>query len=696
MKNNYYNKLTPKRQARISRCFDIIRMIVYSNPEDDEILLKRLLTSNYAHNSSRLLAFIYISINICSVWPNYIDHSANLLSLMQKSADPNNNCLIYVKKFIGNQLFQKYFGDSTDDIYIFVLHFFLKCIEKGIYSTEEIVSKIKRKFVRKKVFFNQLCFFFIFFAPEIEETDKNFYEETQNFIDQSKTKQFLNSKLSFILDEVNYQNFKKDNWKKLKKERVSFAQIENAIRNDDLDSFKRIIESENNGDLNGYCKNSIFSPFVLFDNEFPFICSAAIYGSEKIFMFLFKSGVSLESRSKSGISLFQCACVNPVSSILSVFPDELIHPNLNSSTAKSPKLSTSPLSSQAIYQNTHKGSPNTNSSSSSNIYSPYSSSPFAVSPNSPQSFKENFQINNPINNQINTQITGQMNQSCNSNDHIMSSFARCYKLDELNEYLYLACNDKLGVAPNGTTAFNKAIYSSNYFIFKMCLEKNVDINLEDGFGMTPFECACYGGDYLCMKNLYKLGADVKKGKPMIYATEFGNYFLIPTLLKYHEIDPDQLYENATPLKMAILNSHFKVVKLLINDKRVNVNRIFNDGQNYINVAACQNDIRIMQLILNKLSFDSLNEMKVSPLLNSIVYELPEMTNFLLSLDQINPNKLFNNVDISALWIATKVKNTKIIEMLIEKTVKVTVPDIILAYENNDSDLVDLLTKYFSK
>ena len=95
-----------------------------------------------------------------------------------------------------------------------------------------------------------------------------------------------------------------------------------SLINDDLESFKNIINQKKEGNFNGCVDNPPFSFFTLFDIKFPYISAAAILNSIKIFRFLYDSGISLASTSESGATVIQSAALNPCPEILEILQKE--------------------------------------------------------------------------------------------------------------------------------------------------------------------------------------------------------------------------------------------------------------------------------------------------------------------------------------------------------------------------------------
>ena len=67
--------------------------------------------------------------------------------------------------------------------------------------------------------------------------------------------------------------------------------------------------------------------------------------------------------------------------------------------------------------------------------------------------------------------------------------------------MYLISKSKTDVTRTGSTAINLSIMCCNFLIFRVCLEKNSDIDLEDGFGMKPLDYACKFGNFVFYKYL---------------------------------------------------------------------------------------------------------------------------------------------------------------------------------------------------
>lgn len=609
-----FNKINPKWQARINRCVDITRIIANKSPENNEALFEQLKDSIYAHTQSRLEAFIFVCTNVCFVWPHCIPQLIRIYNFLIQS-ETNENILGKTKYLIYKQLLHWYFSDKSDDVFIFILQIFLQCIEYQIFEVSELVSKIKKRFIQKSIFHDQLCLMVLFFSPEIEEVDPSFLEKTQNYIQQCLNQHVLSPKIYLIL--LDYDKFRNNNWEYLKQSRKFLPEVGfdlfKAIYNDDVDKFIELIEKERSTNpstdsiLNGYIENPTFSVFGLIDIDTPYINAAALFGSEKIFKYLYESGVSLHSVCKNGATIDQCACINPKSAIISILEKENV----------------------------------------------------------------NFEF-------------------------ALSSFSRCFDFEAVNDYMYLISKSKTDVTRTGSTAINLSIMCCNFLIFRVCLEKNSDIDLEDGFGMKPLDYACQFGNVVFYKSLLYSGADVTKASPVYYAAKYGNSTVLTKLLKNSSIDPDIFDQkrDRTPLKEAIMNSHYGVVKKLLNDDRIDLSRRFKNDLCYVNFAASQNDIRIFKLIFDKVAV-KIPDLTVSPLFNSIFFNCVQMTEYLLfHVDGIDPNKLTKNQDVNALWLSVKRGNYEITEMILDNKInKLSPNEVVQAQTNNDSKMMDIIAKY---
>ena len=133
------------------------------------------------------------------------------------------------------------------------------------------------------------------------------------------------------------------------------------------------------------------------------------------------------------------------------------------------------------------------------------------------------------------------------------------------------------------------------------------------------------------------------------------------------------------------------------NKKTDLNKRFKDGSTYINLAASQNNIDILEYVLEyvKIPFE---DHEVSPLASAIASGM--MNSFLYLIekkrDEIDLNKMFKSADVSALWMAVKFSNANIVSHLIEKeNCIVTAKEIDLATRNNDKNILGILNKHYN-
>ncbi|KAK1752339.1 hypothetical protein QBC47DRAFT_69893 [Echria macrotheca] len=129
----------------------------------------------------------------------------------------------------------------------------------------------------------------------------------------------------------------------------------------------------------------------------------------------------------------------------------------------------------------------------------------------------------------------------------------------------------------GRTPLSLATYKGQGYldVVDTLLDHGADMNSQDIYGLTPLARAAQGGYERIVRTLLKRGAlvdvaDSIKRTPLIHAATRGDSVIFAALLE-NAVDPDaQDHYGSTALSHAARHGHTAVVKLLLNDERVNV------------------------------------------------------------------------------------------------------------------------------
>ena len=275
---------------------------------------------------------------------------------------------------------------------------------------------------------------------------------------------------------------------------------------------------------------------------------------------------------------------------------------------------------------------------------------------------------------------------------------RCYSQTSSKWLIekYPECMTKTSIS--GSTALTQASLVFNIEIFKMLLEKGIDLNAQDGTGLTPFECMGEAGNPFLLQCFLSISdVDKTKGYPLIAAAQAGHSESIRVLLDSDLIDPNVVSEDGQcPLAVAIMNSHVSSVKLLLNHPRVDVH---NSEFDFLLLAAQQNSVEIFQMIAEKVHNDSWKQWSVtSPLSAAIRYEMFDMFNYLLTESGVDVNaKDESHNGITMIWLAVQQQALQIAEILLARPeCQFQNSVLVLAMSNKDKEMIDLLNKHISQ
>ena len=275
---------------------------------------------------------------------------------------------------------------------------------------------------------------------------------------------------------------------------------------------------------------------------------------------------------------------------------------------------------------------------------------------------------------------------------------RCYSQTSSKWLIekYPECVTKTSIS--GATALTQASLVFNIEIFKVLLEKGIDLNAQDGTGLTPFECMGEAGNpFLLQCFLSICDVDKTKGYPLIAAAQAGHTESIRVLLDSDLIDPNVVSEDGQcALAVAIMNSHVNSVKMLLDHPKVDVH---NPGFDFLLLAAQQNSVEIFQMIAAKVDNDSWKQWSVtSPLSAAIRYEMYDMFSYLLTESGVDVNaKDESHNGITMIWLAVQQQSLQIAEILLSRPeCQFENSVLVLAMSNKDKEMIDLLNKHISQ
>jgi len=155
--------------------------------------------------------------------------------------------------------------------------------------------------------------------------------------------------------------------------------------------------------------------------------------------------------------------------------------------------------------------------------------------------------------------------------------------------------------------------------------------------------------------------------PLNIACQKGHLDIVKLLLKDEKIEVDKATNyGATPFNSACYNGHLEIVKLLLNDERVDVNKAANDGWTSLWSACVHGHIEIVKLLLNDQRVDVNKAGNVgfgTPFYVACRYGRTVVVKYLLERGrEIDINKKNNNGK-TGLDIAREEEKTDIVELI---------------------------------
>ena len=146
----------PKNLAdKLDQFIELFTILLNVTEDNFEEKSKFLLDSEFYYSIEMYEMFITVSLNICFFWPSRIPIITKVFSTFHKKNQ--NNKSVVTKQVINNQILHGYFNNPLDDVYVFQLYLILYGIEHHDITSAELVSDIKKSYMRKRQFTNQIC-----------------------------------------------------------------------------------------------------------------------------------------------------------------------------------------------------------------------------------------------------------------------------------------------------------------------------------------------------------------------------------------------------------------------------------------------------------------------------------------------------------------------------------------------------------
>ena len=200
--------------------------------------------------------------------------------------------------------------------------------------------------------------------------------------------------------------------------------------------------------------------------------------------------------------------------------------------------------------------------------------------------------------------------------------------------------DVMAVNSLDKTALHYACYIGEMDLVRFFMSlKNVDINISP----SPWYLAVKNGHLQTVSMLIKMpnlkincfGED--NCTPLFLATMLFYNQIVKILLEREDIDPNILSVGYVPLQIAVLKNNLEAVKLLVNDKRTDLNAQGKDGDTALHYAISLKEIEIVKILLdsNRIDVNAVNNELNTPLHQAALFNFIEAVELLVDHDDIN-------------------------------------------------------------
>ncbi|KAL9643742.1 hypothetical protein ABK040_016044 [Willaertia magna] len=230
--------------------------------------------------------------------------------------------------------------------------------------------------------------------------------------------------------------------------------------------------------------------------------------------------------------------------------------------------------------------------------------------------------------------------------------------------------------PQGQTLLYFAAKNSGLAFVKMLIEKGANVGSITNTKETILTASCYG----------------------------GNLPVLEYLIEEQQLDPIGSYEenyiegSLPPIHAACKEGHLDVIKVLIEKYNVDINQCRHHLQiRPIHLAAMYGKEDVAKYLIKNncdlnVFINSKEDKGISPLHLAALYGFPEMVNCLVKIGGMDPNQVKTESGATALDMAIKRVNLKVVKTLCELGAASSEQTLQLAIQTNNSDLIEWIEK----
>lgn len=299
--NVFYKNFSSEEKRRIEISQDILSIFSQISDENIESSFSSLESLNIFSDD---LIFEYIIRRIvmfCEMFPSNIDLYVRIAKKISLKFPKIK------ESFLMNSFHRYYFYIDCNESG-FILYMLYSCIKEELLTAHELIEQFKELFRTKYQFHDDNVLFFIYFSPELEENDTEFYEKVKQYTEGVIQSDLLSKSIQQFYLNVYLKTLVQNGFEKLKKIRnekhITENQLFEIIYNDDVDKLHDFLSNpERSG--NEVIVHSVISPFREVANKLSLISTAAFTSSVKCFKYLLMHGSKTDEVSKTMGSLAQ-------------------------------------------------------------------------------------------------------------------------------------------------------------------------------------------------------------------------------------------------------------------------------------------------------------------------------------------------------------------------------------------------------
>ena len=265
--------------------FSTLQRLLMNNREESIQEITDFIFKYFSGTTNQCIQLSYLLLLPVKYRSNSFDNILKILVYIVQN-ETFSGPLSLLKSHLLNAIIHEILSDKVISYQNSIQAFLYYCFQNDYFTISDVMTVFEKCYSRFKISNEAICSLFFWFAPEIEDFDKDkFVEYLQAFQFHLQCTTF-HSVYQDMLD--NFGNLKQNNWQLYREMRDSFDFIDpvyQAIRNDDIEELQKLV-AVNMFDPDKHFDISPFESSWILKFKPTAIQLAAFFGSVNCFKFL--------------------------------------------------------------------------------------------------------------------------------------------------------------------------------------------------------------------------------------------------------------------------------------------------------------------------------------------------------------------------------------------------------------------------